>query len=518
MSHITEKSGDEESYKSERLMQLHNLEEKGYPMYPHKYEVDTTFESFIKQYENLDAGTREREYVHCMSGRVREKRGNGKNLVFYTVDSGKFTLQFFCDKREFIDKENFKILNSNVYRGDIIWVKGFPGRGLPSKNNKGSQGELSIYPLELQILTPCLKFLPKKHFGLKDPEVRAKKRYLDLMVNESSQNVFIKRHKIFNCLRNFLNSRDFIEVSTPILSSQAGGANAKPFITHHNDLKQDMFMRVAPELYLKQLVIGGLNRVYEIGPQFRNESCDTSHNPEFYSIEFYMAYVDYHDLIQICQDLLSEIVQKVTGDLTIEYLPTNSNEPIKIDFTPPYKCFDILTELSKHNISLPDDLSGQETRDYLDNICKERNIQCSEPRTIARLFDKLIEHYIEPLCKNPSFIINHPLVMSPLAKPHRNNPQLSERFELFVNGTELANAYTELNIPSIQRHTFEQQQLCKNQGDDEAQPIDEGFIEALEYGLPPTGGFGMGLDRLVMFLTNKNTIRDVISFPTLKNV
>jgi lysyl-tRNA synthetase class 2 len=395
--------------------------------------------------------------------------------------------------------------NDLIHRGDIVGVRGFAGKSL--------KGELSIYALELKLLTPCLRFLPKLAFGLTDPEIRARKRYFDLIANHDVREVFITKSKIFGQIRKYLDDRGFIEVHTPILSLNAGGASAKPFVTHHNDLDQSMFLRIAPELYLKQLVVGGLNRVYELGPQFRNESIDPSHNPEFSSLEFYMAYADYNDLFTMCEELFATIVSAIHGTLKVKYKPLNRDE-ITIDFTPPYRRLDMIPELERRTgTAFPKDLSSDSTREFLDDLCTTLHVECGAPRTTARLIDKLVSHFIEPDCQNPTFIMNQPLVMSPLAKQHRDFPQLTERFELFIAGMELANAYTELNDPQIQRLRFEEQAKAKNLGDDEAQTIDEPFLDSLEYGLPPTGGFGLGIERLDMLMTNRNTIRDVITFP-----
>ena len=308
-------------------------------------------------------------------------------------------------------------------------------------------------------------------------------------------------------IKDYLNKMHFTEVNTPILSNQAGGANAKPFETYHNDLKSKMFLRIAPELFLKQLVVGGMERVYEIGPQFRNESADTSHNPEFISLEFYMAYTDYNQLMIIAEDLLSQLVFRIKGKYQFTYQDT------EIDFTPPFQRIDFMKELEKYIGQIPDNYESVEMKQFLIEKCLEHNVQCSEPKTIPRLLDKLAGHFIEPQCKNPTFLINHPVIMSPLAKWNRDDKRLTERFELFANFFELCNAYTELNDPLMQRKTFEKQMQDKKDGDSEAQEIDENFINALEIGLPPTGGFGLGIERLVMLLCDKAYIRDVIAFP-----
>ena len=304
----------------------------------------------------------------------------------------------------------------------------------------------------------------------------------------------------------------FDEVETPILNPRHGGATARPFITHHNDLGEDMYMRVAPELNLKTLVVGGMNRVYEIGKQFRNEGIDTTHNPEFTSIELYAAGWDYHDLMSMTEDLISSLVKEITGGYIVRIGERD------VDFTPPFQRFDMMKELkARVGIVTADDMSSEEYRMYLVRECDRLDVTCSAPQTTARLLDKLVGKYVEPLCVNPAFIINHPQVMSPLAKYHRDNAQLTERFELFVTGTELCNAFTELNNPRVQRGLFEAQAKDKDMGDDEAQLLDEEFVRALEHGLPPTAGWGMGVDRLCMMLTGNESIKEVITFPPIKD-
>jgi len=305
-----------------------------------------------------------------------------------------------------------------------------------------------------------------------------------------------------------------MEVETPILDIKHGGATAKPFTTYHNDMKQNMYLRIAPELKLKELVVGGLDRVYEIGKQFRNEGVDGTHNPEFTSIELYCAYYDYNNLIKLTQELLSTLVHKIFNSFSIEIMVDDSKK--NIDFSPPFRVIDMLPYLSeKTGIVFPEDLSSPEFNLYLSKYFISNSLSLPSVLTTAKLIDKLVEYYIEPECWNPTFVINHPVIMSPLAKTHRDDSRLTERFELFVAGMELCNAYTELNNPMVQLNRFMYQQKDKNMGDDEAHNIDTEFIEALEYGLPPTAGWGMGIDRLCMLLTdNINSIKEVILFPT----
>jgi len=479
--------------------------------YPHKYHVEQSLTDFIANFEKVENGQVDESVVTSVAGRIHSKRSAGKKLVFYDLRGEAVKIQIMANEKYYESGDEFENDIDLLHRGDVVGVRGHPGRT--------KLGELSIVPKKITLLSPCLHMLPHLHFGVKDKETRFRQRYLDLIINEPVRQVFITRTKIISYMRSFFDNMGFLEVETPLMNMIAGGATAKPFITHHNDLKMNLFMRVAPELYLKMLVVGGFDRVYEIGRQFRNEGIDMTHNPEFTTCEFYMAYADYEDLMRITEQLLHGLVQALFGKSSVTYKPDGEEEAKEVDFSPPFKRVHIIKDLEKIlGVTLPDatKFHTEEARKFLDDVCVKQGVDCSNPRTTARLLDKLVGEYLEPTFINPTFLVGHPHVMSPLAKWHRSEPGLTERFELFVLTKELCNAYTELNDPVVQRERFEEQAKQKEAGDDEAQMVDENFCTSLEYGLPPTAGWGMGIDRLTMFLTNQNNIKEVLLFPAMK--
>lgn len=494
-TNIKESTSSIDTIREGRIHKAQELREKGINPYPYKYNKTASAKELQEKYKDLASGE-ETTDTYSVAGRVMAIRNSGM-FIDLMDDTGK--IQIFSHKQN-IDSEKIKLLKL-VDIGDIM---GFTG-----DIRRTPRGELSIKAVDFEVLTKSLKPLPEKFHGLTDVETKYRQRYVDLIINEETRETFRIRSLIIQKIREFLAKRGYLEVDTPILQTVASGANARPFTTHHNALDMDMTMRIALELYLKRLIVGGVSeRVYEIGKCFRNEGIDTRHNPEFTMIELYQAYADYNDMMELTENMVAYVAKEVLGTTKIKY---GENE---IDLTPPWDrktMIGAIEEYTGKNFMACNNLEEAV------KLASSINVQAEDCDSWGKVIDLVFEEKVEPSLIQPVHIIDYPKEISPLAKVHRNNPRLTERFETRVNGWEIANAFSELTDPIDQRNRFEAQALQKAQGDDEAMEIDEDFINALEYGMPPTGGMGMGIDRLVMLLTNSSTIRDVIAFPTMKN-
>ncbi len=432
-----------------------------------------------------------------IAGRLMTKRGKGKAGFAHMQDlSGQIQLYV---RKDAIGEEAYEIFKSTDL-GDIVGVT-----GVMFKTNVG---ELSVKAKEFHLLSKSLRPLPEKYHGLKDIEQRYRQRYLDLITNPESRDTFVARSKIIQSMREYLNKQGYLEVETPMMHSIPGGASARPFITHHNALDTELYMRIAIELHLKRLIVGGLEKVYEIGRVFRNEGVSTRHNPEFTMIELYEAYADYHDIMDLTENLIAHIAQEVYGKTTIQY------GDYEVNLEPQWTRLHMVDAIKQETgVDFWQHLSDDEAR----ALAKEHNIEITDAMTFGHIVNEFFEQRVEETLIQPTFIFGHPVEISPLAKKNKEDERFTDRFELFIVGREHANAFSELNDPIDQRQRFEAQVKERAQGNDEAHYMDEDFLEALEYGMPPTGGLGIGVDRLVMLLTNSPSIRDVLLFPQMKN-
>jgi lysyl-tRNA synthetase class 2 len=488
-----------------RLQKANALVNKGFASYAENFIVSHNTQFVIQKFGHLENG-QEENFSVSIAGRVMAKRVMGK-IAFFTICDEGGQIQLYLDQRIInlnLDEQkllSFEDIKEIVDIGDWIGVY-----GTIKKTNKG---ELSIKVAKWEMLSKSLKPLPDKWHGLTDIEKRYRQRYLDLIVNPHSKNVFKTRAKCISFIRKWLDKRNFLEIETPILQSEAGGAEARPFITHHNTLDIPLYLRIATELHLKRMVVGGFEKVYELGRIFRNEGISTKHNPEFTSVEIYQAFSNYVDMMDLTEELIKEIVAELCGSLKIIY------QNKEIDFSKPWLRVTMKDIVKKYTGIDFDTFSGD--FQAASQAVKTINVEFSNKvNTTGRLLNEVFEQKVESQLIQPTFVIDYPVEISPLARPHTHNNEMVQRFELFIFGRELANAFSELIDPVDQRKRMQLQQSLRDEGDFEAHCIDEDFLNALEIGMPPTGGLGIGIDRLVMLITNSPSIRDVIPFPLLK--
>ncbi|MBE9115249.1 lysine--tRNA ligase [Lusitaniella coriacea LEGE 07157] len=497
-------SSTQDDIRATRLEKVEQIKELGLNPYAYKWESTHCAAELQKQYADLANGE-EVDVEVAVAGRIMARRVFGK-LAFFTLQDETGTLQLYLEKKRIdariTDIPNpFNVLKKLTDVGDIFGVKGTIKRT--------DKGELSVYVSDYTILTKSLLPLPDKWHGLTDTEKRYRQRYIDLIVNPEVRETFRRRAKITAAIRRYLDERDFIEIETPVLQTEAGGADARPFITYHNTLQMDLYLRIATELHLKRLIVGGFEKVFELGRIFRNEGISTRHNPEFTSIEIYQAYADYHDMMTLTEEIVTTAAQEVLGTLKVDY------QGEEIDLTSPWRRA-TMHELVEEKTGL--DFDRFQNFEAAETAAKKAGIEVPEDcKTLGKLLNEVFEQKVEETLIQPTFVLDYPLEISPLTKPHRSKTGLVERFELFIVGRETANSFSELTDPIDQRERLEIQAQKKAAGDLEAQGADEDFIAALEYGMPPTGGLGIGIDRLVMLLTNSPSIRDVIAFPLLKS-
>ncbi|HWT74416.1 MAG TPA: lysine--tRNA ligase [Mobilitalea sp.] len=471
---------------------LAELQENGKdPFRIMKYQVTNHSSDIINNFEEFEGRK------VSIAGRVMSKRIMGK-ASFCNIRDINGDIQAYVKRDEVGEEPYAEFKKYDI--GDII--------GLEGEVFKTHTGEVSVKVAKIVLLTKSLQILPEKFHGLKDTDTRYRQRYVDLIVNPEVRDTFIKRSRIIREIRNFLDNKDFIEVETPVLVPNAGGAAARPFNTHHNALDEDVHLRISLELYLKRLIVGGLERVYEIGRVFRNEGLSVRHNPEFTLLELYQAYTDYYGMMDLVEDLFRNVAMKVLGTTTITY------DGVEIDLSKPFERLTMVEAIKKYaNVDfdqIPDEAAAKA-------LAKEHHIAFEDRHKRGDIINLFFEEYVEEHLVQPTFIMDHPVEISPLASRKPSDPDYTERFELFITKREMANAFSELNDPIDQRGRFEAQEALRAAGDEEANQLDEDFLTALEYGMPPTGGIGIGIDRLVMLLTDSLAIRDVLLFPTMKN-
>jgi lysyl-tRNA synthetase class 2 len=478
-----------------RRAKLDELRAKKINPYPYRFERDSSAGAVLEKYKDLKAEEVSLQDV-VLAGRIMTRRGHGK-ASFANIQDESGKIQIYA-KLDVMGQQKYELFDK-LDIGDFIGVRG--------PVFKTRTGETTVRVKDFELLSKSLHPLPEKWHGLTDKELRYRERYVDLIVNHDVKDVFVKRSRIITEVRSFLISKGYLEVETPVLHIQPGGAAARPFETYHNALDMDLYLRIALELHLKRLIVGGFEKVFEIGRVFRNEGISFKHNPEYTMLELYEAYADYNDIMKLTEDMVSSIAEKVLGTTKIKY------KDLDIDFKPPWPRITLHDALKKYaNIDINTDEKG------LRAIAKQKGLEGYMELPVGKIINLLYDTFVEAKLIQPTFIIDYPVETSPLAKRKRDNPLLVERFEVIVAGMELANAFSELNDPVDQRERFQEQVEARKAGDDEAESMDEDFLRALEYGMPPTGGLGVGIDRLVMLLTGQPSIRDVILFPHMRAV
>ncbi|MBR0641175.1 lysine--tRNA ligase [Bacillus safensis] len=481
-----------------RRDKMNKMREEGIDPFGERYDRSHQSAQIIAEYDEYSKEDLEGKAAQVtIAGRMMTKRGKGK-AGFAHIQDLEGQIQIYV-RKDSVGEEAYELFKSSDL-GDIIGVTGTVF--------KTNVGELSIKATSFEVLTKALRPLPDKYHGLKDVEQRYRQRYLDLIVNPESKQTFIMRSKIIQSMRRYLDSKGYLEVETPTMHSIPGGASARPFITHHNALDMPLYMRIAIELHLKRLIVGGLEKVYEIGRVFRNEGVSTRHNPEFTMIELYEAYADYKDIMNLTENLIAHIAQEVLGTTTIQY---GEDE---IDLKPEWKRLHMVEAVKEATgVDFWQEMSVEEAKQH----AADHGVEITKNMTVGHIINEFFEQKVEETLVQPTFIYGHPVEISPLAKKNPEDPRFTDRFELFIVRREHANAFTELNDPIDQRERFEAQLKEREEGNDEAHLMDDDFVEALEYGMPPTGGLGIGIDRLIMLLTNSPSIRDVLLFPQMRN-
>ncbi|MGX7185455.1 lysine--tRNA ligase [Enterococcus pallens] len=480
-----------------RREKMEAIREEGMDPFGKRFERTANSQELHEKYDsNTKEELHELALTASVAGRMMTKRGKGK-AGFAHLQDREGQIQIYVRKDE-VGDDNYEVFK-RADLGDFFGVTG--------EVMKTNTGEVSIKAKEIILLTKSLRPMPEKYHGLTNVEQRYRQRYLDLISNRESFDRFMKRSQIISQIRRYLDGLGYIEVETPVLHNEAGGAAARPFITHHNALDIDLYLRIALELHLKRLIVGGMEKVYEIGRVFRNEGIDTTHNPEFTMMEVYTAYTDYQDIMNLTEGIIRNAAENVLGTTTITY------DGAEVDLGSEFKRIHMVDAVKEQTgVDFWKEMSIDEAR----AAAKEHNVEINENMEVGHILNEFFETFVEETLEQPTFVYGHPVEVSPLAKKNDEDPRFTDRFELFIVGREFANAFTELNDPIDQRARFEAQEKEKEQGNDEAHGVDEDFLEALEYGMPPTGGLGIGIDRLVMLLTDVQSIRDVLLFPTMR--